>query len=258
MASQVNRVYTSLLMFIIFLSIAHHSISQSNSLKVDHSIFDGLLKKYVDEQGLIDYENFALERKRLKQYLNGLSSKPPDPVTWSEQERLAYWINLYNAFTTELILEYYPVKSIRDIGTEIPLFYADSPWDIEFINIGDTLYTLDKIEHEILAKRFNEPRIHFALVCAAKSCPNLRREAYAPQQLESQLNNQATSFLSDEEKNAIQNDTIQISEIFKWYSSEFTRDQTLISYLNQFLGNPIQDNATIEYIPFDWSLNDTR
>ena len=169
----------------VFISVNVHA--QPDQYSFDHSLFDELLKEYVDGNGMVNYESLSGKREQLNRYLRSLGNNPPPPDA-VKNVQLAYWINLYNAFTTDLILQHYPLKSIKDIGGEaIPMVFATSPWEIEFVNISDTLYTLDKIEHEILRKRFNEPRIHFALVCAAKSCPNLRREAYTADALELSL-----------------------------------------------------------------------
>ena len=241
------------LLLILTLNIA---FAQSSSF--DHSVFDRLLKKHVDESGLVDYQKFNKDQPLLRQYLNSLSRNEPDSILWTESEQIAYWINLYNAFTTELILDHYPLESIRDIGTKIPIVFGKSAWDIDFINIGKTTYTLDQIEHQILRKQFNDPRIHFALVCAAASCPDLRREAYVAEKLDSQLNSQAVIFLSNPLKNDIGTEKSTISEIFKWYENEFTKDGTLIDYLNQFSRSTISPNAEIDYFKFDWSLNEMK
>ncbi len=240
-----------LVLILLFISI--NSFAQTSSF--DHSIFDRLLKKHVSQSGQVDYQSFTQDRTLLRQYLRSLGNVSPDTISWSKEEQLAYWINLYNAFTTELILNHYPLESIKDIGTKIPLVFGDSAWDIEFVNVNNTTYTLDDIEHKILRAKFDEPRIHFALVCAAASCPNLRREAYSAEKLESQLNSQAVIFLSNPVKNKIGANAVRISEIFKWYSEEFTKTGSLIDYLNQFTTLSIDQNASVDYYKFDWKLN---
>lgn len=239
-----------------FLFLIETTMAQKSNF--DHSVFDRLLKKHVDQNGRVDYQNFAKDQPLLRNYLNSLSRNTPDSLKWSENEQLAYWINLYNAFTTELILDHYPLESIRDIGTKIPIVFGDTAWDIEFINVGAKTYTLDQIENEVLRNKFDEPRVHFALVCAAASCPDLRREAYTADKLDSQLNSQAVIFLSNPIKNKIGSEKSTISEIFKWYESEFTKNGTLIEYLNQFTRSTISSNAEIDYIKFDWSLNELK
>lgn len=249
--SSCRFLHISILLLTITLCLPNVNAQTS---KVDHSVFDKLLKKYVTVKGEVDYQNFANDRKSLRQYLNSLSNNEPDTLTWSREDQLAYWINLYNAFTTEIILDHYPLESIRDIGTKIPIVFGESAWDIEFINIASKTFTLDAIEHEVL-KKYGDPRIHFALVCAATSCPNLRREAYLPEKLESQLNSQAILFLSDPVKNKIGSDVIKVSKVFDWYSDEFTKNGSIIDYINQYSRQTINPGATIKYFKFDWSLN---
>lgn len=248
------------LLLILSLLIFYPGIrvnAQDSKPHMDHSAFDQLLKSYVDDEGFIDYAGLRKERKKLQNYLATLGRIFPDS-SWSNNEKIAYWINLYNAFTTELVLQYYPLESIKQIGREIPLFYGDDPWDIEFIQVGSTLYNLDRIEHEVLREQFHDSRVHYALVCAASSCPNLRREVYTGDGLDAQLNNQAIQFINDPRKNTIGADEIKVSEIYDWYSDEFFAEQNLIEYINQLSGYVLDKDIKVTYIPFDWSLNDSK
>ena len=220
---------------------------------VTHELLDSLLKQHVDEDGMVSYEGFAKDYEILKRYLSQLSENPPSE-SWSEDEKLAYWINAYNAFTIDLILRYKPTQSIKDI-TAINIPFVSSPWQIDFIEIGGSTYNLDDIEHGIIRRNFNEPRIHFALVCAAYSCPKLRREAYQAVMLNRQLTSQAFGFLADVKRNQITPDNLKISRIFQWYGGDFTHDRSLIDYLNQYAPMTIQGNARVEYMEYDWRLN---
>lgn len=217
---------------------------------INHDLWDSLVKKYVTEAGLVDYKGFLKDREKLQQYLNLLSNNHPNPETWTKKERLAYWINAYNAFTVELILKNYPLKSIKDISL------VNSPWKIEFIEIGGKKYDLDYIEHEILRKEFDEPRIHFAINCASMSCPKMRKEAYTAEKLESQLDDQAKGFINDPSRNVIRKDEVKLSKIFKWFTGDFTKDKTLIGYINQYSETKINPDAKISYLEYDWSLNE--
>ncbi len=251
----MKNLITNSLLVVILLSSSFATLSAQTDSHFNHSVFDRLLKKHVNESGKIDYASFMKDdHKLLRQYLSSLSLNPPDTITWSREEQIAYWVNLYNAFTTELILDYYPLNSIKDIGTEIPIAFGESAWDIDFIHVLDKTYTLDAIEKEILRK-FNDPRIHFTLVCAAASCPNLRREAYTRDKLESQFNSQAVLFLNNPMKNKLGSEVIEISEIFNWYADEYLAKGSLVDYLNSYATLTINQNASIEFIPFDWSLN---
>lgn len=222
---------------------------------VDHSAWDRLLKKYVNDQGLVNYKGITADSTELNKYLDMLSANTPDPKTWSESAQLAYWINAYNAFTIQLIIRNYPVKSIKDIAGSIPLI--NTSWDIKFILIGDNDYDLNNIEHGIIRKQFDEERIHFALVCAAISCPPLRREAFTAEKLDDQLNNQAKIFFNDKTKNAISKNKAIISPILKWYGSDF-RDKAvdLRAYINKYSNVKISSDVRVTYGDYDWALND--
>lgn len=228
----------------------------SDKSPVLHSILDSLLGKYVNPWGMVDYEGLEREHEVLQSYLHLLRENPPSD-NWTENDKLAYWINAYNAFTLELIINEKPATSIKSITT-VNIPFVNSPWQIDFIQIGDKTLNLDDIEHGIIRKEFHEPRIHFALVCGAYSCPRLRGEAYTATRLNQQLNDQVRRFLADVRKNQISSGHIRISQLFQWYASDFTGDGSLIDYLNKYAPITIQGNAKVEYIPYDWRLNSQR
>jgi hypothetical protein len=213
-----------------------------------HQRWNELLKTHVSEKGNVNYKAFIKDKDKFEQYLSLIKNSHPNKQ-WSKDEQMAYWINAYNAFTVKLILDNWPVKNIKNIGG------AKSPWDIEFIKIKDKTYTLNAIEHEILRKDFNDPRIHFAVNCASISCPKLLNEAYTAEKLDQQLTARAKDFINRTSKNSIQQDKIIISKIFKWYKEDFTQNGTLIDYINQYSNIQINKNAKIEYKEYNWSLN---
>jgi hypothetical protein len=172
---------------------------------------------------------------------------------WSDYDKLAYWINVYNAFTIKLILDHKPKHSIKDITT-IFFPYVNSPWQIEFINLGDEVYSLDDIEYGIIS-HFNQPRTHLALMKATLSGPKLRQEAYWGETLNSQLNWQSISFLRDEKRNELSADYIRISRIFKWYESDFSSSGTIIDFINNYAKVKVKENATVDYLEYNWELN---
>lgn len=226
---------------------------QSN---VSHMQFSELLQKYVDNDGLVNYQGFKRERAKLKAYLQVLEKNPPQS-TWKNEEKLAFWINAYNAFTIELILNHYQVESIKDIGSIIKIPFVSTAWDIKFIKIGDDLYDLNNIEHGIIRKEFNEPRIHFALVCAALSCPKLLNKAYFPETLDAQLTNAAKQFLSDTAKNEIMNaESVKLSKLFNWYGSDFNNSGSLIEFINQYSPVQLTENTKIDWLDYNWDLNE--
>ena len=220
-----------------------------------HQQWDKLLKKHIDESGMVNYKGFQEDNAALGAYLKTLSDNVPQS-SWSENEQKAYWINAYNAFTVSLILQNYPVKSIKDIAGTV--YKVDTPWDIKFINIGGKKYDLNNIEHGILRKKYNDPRIHFALVCAAISCPKLRKEAYTGSQLDAQLEDAGKDFLNDKSKNRINADRTDLSQYFSWYKDDFTKNGSFVNFINKYSETKINSNTKIGYLDYNWSLNEQK
>lgn len=217
--------------------------------------YSDLLKKYVSEQGNVNYRGFISERPKFEAYLAHLSKYYPSS-DWSENQRKAYWINAYNAFTIKLIIDNYPLESISDLH---PFFYIpgfNTVWHEEFFKIGDEEMSLDRIEHKILRVEFNDARIHFAINCASVSCPNLRNEAYEAERIDAQLNDQATLFINNPEKNVIKSNEVQLSKIFSWFEEDFESQSGLIPFINRFSETRISKDAKINYLPYNWSLNE--
>lgn len=209
-----------------------------------HDTWDDLLQKHVDDQGRVHYAGFKADEALLDAYLEELS-KMPAQRSWSRSQQLAYWINAYNAFTVKLILDHYPVQSIRDI-------HDGNPWAVHWIKIGGTKYSLDQIEHQIIRPQFKDARIHFAVNCAARSCPPLLNKAYNPVVLEQQLRNQTRKFVNHTGYNQLGPDKVRISKIFDWYKTDFG---DLIDYLNRYAEQDIRPQAELQFNDYDWSLN---
>lgn len=223
---------------------------------VDHSAYDRLLKKYVNEKGLVNYKGFKSDEKALNDYLATLSKNPP-AASWSKNEQMAFWINAYNAYTIRLILDHYPVKSIKDIGSKIKIPFVTTPWAAKFFTIGGEKMSLDNIEHGILRKKFNDPRIHFTLVCASISCPRLRNEAYTADKLDAQMDDQGRDFLNNPSKNKIGKDEAQLSNYFNWYKGDWTKNgQSVVKWVNKYSNTKISDKTDIEYLDYNWNLNE--
>jgi hypothetical protein len=194
----------------------------SRAQSVDHSAFDGLLRRHV-VGGMVDYDSFRAAPE-FASYLTLLART--DPATLPRDERLAFWINAYNAYTIALINKHGERKSIRNINRSLGLFKGLGPWNEKIAVVGGTAYGLDHIEQKIIRPEFGEPRIHFALVCAAIGCPPLRSEAYAAARLDAQLDDQARIFLlRSPEKNRVDvaTGTIYVSNIFSFndYEKDF-------------------------------------
>jgi len=248
-----------LLLIIILTTIACGSVQpeEGTSTNISHESWNELLNKHVDKYGNVNYQGFKIDSSALIEYLSLLSNNLPSN-SWTDQQQLAYWINVYNAFTIKLIIDHYPISSIKDIGSRIQIPFVNTPWQIEFIKLGERNYDLDNIEHDIIRQKFNEPRIHFALVCAAKSCPNLRNEAYESNKLETQLADQTVRFLADTSKNKIMEKQLKLSKIFRWYKQDFTKSTQLIEYINQYTYIEINVAAEIDYLDYDWRLNESQ
>jgi len=223
---------------------------------VDHSAFDRLLKKHVNEKGLVNYRGFKADQKEFSQYLEQLSKNPPD-ASWSKQEQMAYWINAYNAYTIQLILNHYPVQSIKDIGSKIKIPFVTTPWAAEFFSIGGKKMSLDAIEHGTLRKKFNDPRIHFALVCASISCPRLRNEAYTAARLDRQLDEQGQDFLNNPVKNKVSKSNPQLSRYFDWYKGDWNENgQSVVKWVNRYSKTKLDANANVGFLEYNWNLNE--
>lgn len=247
--------YILYLLISLFSLCSPSSIQRNSSSPVSHEIWDKVLKKYVSKEGKVNYKELIKDSLELNKYLDLLSQNAPNK-NWNEEDQKAYWINAYNVFTVRLIIRNYPVKSIKDIGSKIQIPLINSVWDIKFITIGKESYTLNNIEHDILRKKFFDPRLHFALVCASASCPKLKNTAYSTSKLDEQLDQQAIEFINDETRNKLNPDKIQISEIFKWYKGDFTKNSSLIEFLNKYSKVKINKYAKINHLDYNWSLNE--
>jgi len=243
--------------FITVLALTYSLASQAQTTAPpSNEIYTRLLKRNVNNMGRVDYKGFIRDSVELDKYLKLLSDHPPQK-SWSRNEQMAYWINAYNAFTIKLITKYYPIKSIKDIGSSIQIPFVNTPWDIKFISIGKDRYDLNNIEHGILRKKFDDPRVHMALVCASKSCPILLNEAYEALSLDDQFTKQTRAFLADSYRNKMSPDEPKLSMIFKWYEMDFNKNgRTVRDFVNAYTTVKIKSDAKISYVEYDWSLNE--
>ncbi|MDF1591494.1 MAG: DUF547 domain-containing protein [Desulfobacterales bacterium] len=241
------------LIFWVILTLILPATPVRSFAEMDHSIYAGLLEKYV-KNGVVDYNGFKHDETRLDQYLNLLEET--DTKNLSQGEQFAFYINAYNAWTIKLILTGYPgVKSIKDLGS-----IFKSPWKKQIARIDGEVVTLDHIEHDILRPRFKDPRVHFAINCAAKSCPPLRPEPYRADILDRQLDEMARAFINDPRSNRLEGQTLYVSSIFKWFSEDFNDDVVglFLKYAQGDLKNRLEDSKSkfkVAYLDYDWSLN---
>ena len=250
------RIFKFLILLMTLISCGLKKIYQKGTEPISHELWNQVLINYVDVSGKVNYQGLKEDPKILLDYLELLCTNRPNEELWDERELLAYWINLYNAFTIKLIIDHYPIKSIKNIGSRVQIPYLNSPWDIEFIDFGNEKMSLNYVEHQILRKFFEEPRIHFAINCASISCPNLRREAYVAFKIDAQLSDQTQKFLQDSSKNIITSNSLHLSKIFQWYSGDFNKNQTLYENLSIWSGVSINDLATKQFMDYNWSLNE--
>jgi len=212
---------------------------------LSHDQWNTLLSKYVSPTGTVNYGALKKNESKLDAYLNLLEQTPPSSE-WSNNKQLAYWINAYNAYTVKLILNNYPVSSITNL-------HGGKPWDQQWINIAGKTYSLNDIEHKIIRPQFKEPRIHFAVVCAAKSCPPLLNKAFTEQNIDQLLDQITKAFINNSVSNTINAKEVQVSKIFDWYGEDFG---DLIGYLNKYSSTKINSGAKISFKDYDWSLNE--
>jgi hypothetical protein len=248
-----------------------------------HSDFNSLLKSYVHDSR-VDYKEIIKSSDKLDAYLGQLGSVSETGYqNWTVEQKLAFWINAYNAFTIKAVVDNYPIKRGFTLkGLFVPsnsILQIPGVWsDLKFRAVG-RLVTLEEIEHEILRKQFDEPRIHFAINCASKGCPNLRSEAYRPDIVYQQLESQAIDFINDPVKGVNideQSNEVKVSKIFKWFGDDFIKNygdtdlfagrngkekavlNVVVSYLQdedkkEFVK---ANNFKVSYLSYDWSLNE--
>ncbi len=232
------------------------SVAQPAMSPPSHEIWDGLLQKHVKSNGLVHYQGFIADSLRLNQYLRLLSSAHPQD-SWTKEEQMAYWINAYNAFTVKLIVDHYPVQSIKDIKNGIP--FVNTVWDIKFIHIQGRTYDLNNIEHSILRPKFKDARIHAAINCASFSCPRMLNRAFTARKLEQQLDAAMRSFVNDPQRNRVSAGKAELSAIFNWFGGDFKRDAGSVrAYVNKYAQTPMSETAKISYIDYDWNLNESK
>ncbi|MEO1628882.1 MAG: DUF547 domain-containing protein, partial [Bacteroidota bacterium] len=188
---------------------------------------------------------FKADRSALDAYLKMLSANPPSS-SWSSKEAMAFWINAYNAFTVQLIVDNYPLSSITNLD-------GGKTWKVKRISIGGKKYSLDQIENGILRPTYKDARIHFAVNCAARSCPPLLNRAWTAANLNSNFDKQAKAFINNPKFNKIGAGKVEISKIFEWYAADFGN---IVDYLNKYSTTKISSGAAVGYLDYDWALNE--
>ena len=257
--ARLRSTNTMRLVIALYLLIG---VAHADCMGVDqtHAQWSAILGRWVVD-GRVDYRGLRGESDpALLTYLASLSGAcGPDYERWTRAERIAFWINAYNAFTVRLILDHYPIASIRKIGWLPGAAFREKFIPMEGLKGGSI--SLDDIENGTLRSALREPRIHFALVCASRSCPPLRGEAYRGADLDRQLDDQARTFLHDPAKNRVDAaaKTLYLSSIFQWFRGDFeSAAGSLPSYVARYLddGTGHLSDFDIKFLDYDWSLND--
>ncbi len=251
----------------------------AQSFDHSHAAFTTLLKKHVivldgGKASQVKYAELKKDQPQLKSYLDQLSKVTESEFNgWNKPQQMSFLINAYNGYTLELLLQNYPVKSIKDIGGVF-----DNRWKRKFFKLLGQDSFLDKIEHETLRKpgAYNEPRVHYAVNCASIGCPPLREEAFTADKLNAQLEEQAVRFLSDRSRNRYANGKLEVSMIFNWFKEDWasgytgfdgktpaikSREEYFARYAKQLADSPADQKiiadgkATISHLDYDWNLN---
>lgn len=230
-----------ILLFLFLLSFTHPLFGQ----KSIHYLWTQELKKWVDENGDVNYKAWKQQPKYLKTYIKVLEENPPQKY-WSKNDSLAYFINAYNAVTVDLILKHYPLKSIRKLGM---------PWRRKLFMLGEKKVSLGFLEHQVLRK-MGDPRIHFAINCASVSCPKLENTAYQSANVQERLEDVTKNFLNDPVKNNLNSKNIYLSKIFFWFSNDFGNKKEKIEFINRYSSKQLSSSTKIKYLDYDWALNE--
>ena len=235
------KIYLSILISLLFYNTHSQEI-------VDHSAWDQILVLNVADNGLVDYDGVTSDVIVFYKYFRYLQNISPKD-DWSKEEKLAYWLNVYNATVMKMIVDEYPVNSIHQI---------ENPWKQKAFKTQGIRYSLDDIEHGILRK-FGDPRIHFLLNCGSMSSPRLWNRAYTSKNIESALEARTKEFINDPQRNQISLSTVRISQLFEWYEDDFTANNIdIIDFINQYSTVKIDKTVRKKYITYDWSLNKTN
>ncbi|MEM7620530.1 MAG: DUF547 domain-containing protein [Pseudomonadota bacterium] len=251
-----------------FANILETTFSKSDKtseIKVDNSLWNKLLKQYVtdgpDRLNVVDYAAFKKNgHNDLKAYVALLEST--DVAALNRKEQYAFWLNLYNAKTIDVVLDHYPTNSIRDIDIS-PGLFSDGPWGKKVTKVNGVDLSLDDIEHNILRKLWNDPRVHYGVNCASIGCPNLAREAYTGDLLDVQLNKSAIDFVNSPRGVRIDNGNITVSKIYRWFKVDFGSSESntlkhIRKYAKPDLKAALHRKTRIYNYEYDWALNNVK
>ena len=231
------------------LSLFTLTISIALSPRADHSIWNKLLQENVTSKGKVDYKNLKINKNSVTKYLQELRNHTPG-TDWTREETMAYYINMYNAYTIQFIITKYPVSSPKDVK-----YSGKDIWELRLVRMGNKTMSLTEVEN--ILKGYGDGRIHFAINCGAVSCPRLMNKAWEAKTLNVDLTRMTQIFINDLSTNIIKEKKIKISKLFEWYSLDFkTSKTTVIDFINTYSKIQISSKAKIEYLPYNWNLNE--
>lgn len=283
---KVQRIWMGFALAVIFLFAGGASGSCYAEDSPQHFGYEDyalVLETYVDDNAMVNYRGLKSNREQLDAFVARLDKLQPEVYdAWDDDHKIAFWLNAYNGFTLKAIIEHYPIKASFLGGKRFPknsIRQIKGVWNkLEFSVMGRKR-TLEEIEHEILRKKFTEPRIHMALVCAAMGCPPLRNEPYTGSRLSEQLDDQTRRFL----KNPLmfrlnrKKERVYISSIFKWFGKDFVSiygandklkeysetKRAVLSFMSRYLDKETQEyiasqELSVKHLDYDWSLNEQQ
>ena len=254
---QLSEIMRILKAFFFLTAIFAMIAAQARAApKVDNRLYAELLTQHTRD-GLVDYASFKKEHSKLKEYLVYLAGINPDDL--SRDDAFAYYINLYNAATIDLILENYPgITSIKDIGG-----FFNNPWKIEFITLKGEKVHLDHVEHEILRPTYKDPRLHFAVNCASLGCPPLHDKPFEGNTLEATLDELTRRNMSDPAHTRLDGETLYVSKVFDWFGEDWGKKEDKIAFVRKYSTreqaaeiDQLGGSLDLKYSEWDWTLND--
>lgn len=222
-------------------------VTKAQHTEAFFNVTDAFFKTHV-ANGKVDYNAIVEQPIQLNALME--LAKNVSVTTEKPKEYQAFWINTYNLLVIKGIVDNYPLKSPLDV---------DGFFDKHQYNVGGKKMTLNGIENELLRSKFpNEPRFHFALVCAGLGCPPLINLAYMPEALDSQLQKQTVSALNNANFIKVNRNKVKISQLFEWYKEDFEQNGNVVDFINTYRNEKLPVNTKVSYYPYDWSLNELK
>lgn len=256
---------------------------RANDMVFDYNDYTIVLKTYVDDKGMVNYKRLKAEPHKLNAFVTSLSGVDPNSYNkWGDRDKIAFWLNVYNALTLKVIIDNYPIKASFFRSRVYPknsIRQIKGVWNKITLPVMGRKLTLGHIEHKILRKKFNDPRIHMAMVCAAMGCPPLLNKPYTGENLDKQLDERTRRFLANPAKFKINSKKkrIYLSPIFDWFAGDFVskhkpeknigthkkKASAVLNYIAPYLENSekeylLKGDFKIKYLKYDWSLNEQK